>query len=79
MVTISVELGGGQESEGGRRADAEVTNVKGGRKRGGSAGKKARKRMGTIPKQSKITQNHRIIEMKRHPETTKSTHLVFSC
>lgn len=73
MVTISVELGGGQESEGGWRADAEGTDVKGGRKRRGSAEKKARKRMGTIPEQLKITQNHRTSEMERDQRPPKES------
>ena len=39
------------------RADAKGTNVKGGRKREGESRKKARKRMGTIPEQLKITES----------------------
>lgn len=72
MVTISVKLGGDQESEGGWRADAEGTNVKGGRK--GGHRKKGQEEDGDHPR---AVENNRISEMEKHTKTTKSTHLIF--
>ena len=68
MVTISVKLGGSQESEGGWRADAEGTNVKGGRKGGGNR-KKGQEEDEDHPR---AVENNRISEMEKHAKTTKS-------
>lgn len=72
MVTISVALGGGQESEGGWRADAEETTMKGGRKRG-ECRKKGQEEDGDHPRtvensRNTVSQNLNNGEVPRDPQ-----------
>lgn len=76
MVTISVELGGGQENEGGWRADAEGTDVKGGRKRRGSAEKKGQEEDGDHPRTVENNTESQNLRNGEGPKTTKRTHIL---
>lgn len=68
------ETRGGQESEGGWRADAKGTNVKGRRKGGVGYRKKGQEEDGDHPR---AVENNRKSEMEKYAKTTESTHLIF--